>query len=79
MVLVQIEGCARPCVCSLPLSCPVESDVELLSDLTVSSGNTHRNRVRIKAGRRWFPHLPETMVSHLLPAVSVSICMHAYL
>lgn len=34
--------CTR--VCSLPLSCPVESDVELLSDLTVSSGNTHTQK-----------------------------------
>lgn len=71
--------CARVCVhyhCRVLLSLMSSCSLTSLCRLET---HTHRNRVRIKAGRRWFPHLPETMASHLLPAVSVSICMHVYL
>lgn len=76
--------CAR--VCSLPLSCPVESDVELLSDLTVSSGNTHtqkqsknKSRKTLVSSSSWnngFSSTASCECLHMYACVSMSHLSH---
>lgn len=76
----------RARVCSLPLSCPVESDVELLSDLTVSSGNTHtqkqsknKSRKTLVSSSSWnngFSSTASCECLHMYACVSMSHLSH---